>query len=237
MNLNFSYKAKAIKVGLLILLMSRPILSFSQEKRNKIEQLTSDEQAASTLSSGPESVPGSIPSPSSPALPSSSRKQTEGGVNVHSVGLGVGQTFPKGDFGSNSNSAMTLLDFYYNYSASHSFDFIVNFHYNTLEKTGEGRNVTLVGLVPGIKAKLFQFDNFSPFAMGGLGFYRPEVTGYDTKTVFGLHFGGGLELKLNEKASFDIILHYHDPFSVGQKDGSDIKGFYYKLLLAGFYSF
>ncbi|EQC44412.1 hypothetical protein [Bacteriovorax sp. DB6_IX] len=92
-------------------------------------------------------------------------------LKVHSLGVGIGQTFLQGDFKDHGEDKITA-DLFYNYSASHSFDFLANFHYSTHEY--RKKKVTATGLALGIKAKMFNFDNFSPFATGGLGFYSPK---------------------------------------------------------------
>lgn len=163
-------------------------------------------------------------------------------LNRHSVGLGIGQTFLNGGFHDNAESSITP-DLYYNYSASYSFDLLVNFHYSKQEK-GQ-TSVRTLGLAPGIKAKFYQFDNFAPFALGGLGFYNPteervvngQLRESDGKWVFGYHFGGGVELKLNPHFTVGAMFHFHNPFDVKQDVGGDVEGSYQKLMLTTFYTF
>ncbi len=189
-----------------------------------IEQLTSGKNA--------KKIKDSIP-----------QKTTfDDGVNAHSIGLGIGQTFLTNDFDDNGNSEITP-DLYYNYSASHSFDLFINFHYSKHEK-GD-KEVRLMGLAPALKAKLFSFDNFAPIAFGGFGFYQPvvkriiqgQIKQSESKTVFGYHFGGGAELKLNEHFATGVLFHFHNPFDVKQDVDPEVEGSYYKLMLTGFYTF
>ena len=164
------------------------------------------------------------------------------GLKVHSIGVGVGQTFLSGDFSKYGEDKITA-DLFYNYSASHSFDFLANFHYSSHEFREQ--KVTTTGLALGIKAKMFNFDAFSPFAMGGLGFYAPkttrEINGVlmesESKITFGYHFGGGVDLDLNDKVTVGAMAMLHNPFDVKQDDQPDVEGAYTKLLLTAFYKF
>ncbi|MCB9061954.1 MAG: hypothetical protein H6622_10565 [Halobacteriovoraceae bacterium] len=160
------------------------------------------------------------------------------GLQVHSLGIGLGQTFLKGDFGRNGEDSITI-DIYHNYSASYSFDFLSNIH---LSKHTYGNHHTVIpGIAFAIKSKFFQFDNFSPYALGGLGFYRPyvkdELGRSEAKTRFGANFGLGVELKLNNRMTTGIIGHYHNPFDTKQFGRPEIDGSYFKLLLTALYSF
>ena len=127
-----------------------------QTEKKKIEVLTSKENAKE------------VPATSSKA---ETKSRVPGRLKQHSVGIGTGQTFLRGDMEDNGDDKITL-DFFYNYAASHSFDFFANFHYHSHELNQ--REVTLTGLAMGIKAKAFQFDSFSPFGVAGLGFYAPK---------------------------------------------------------------
>ncbi len=165
-----------------------------------------------------------------------------GEINKHSVGLGLGQTFLAGDFDRDGNDAITV-DAFYDYSASHSFDMFANLHYSKHEF--KNREVVLPGLALGIKGKFVQFDSFSPYVQGGLGFYRPKVKRIvderlvesEGKITFGINLGAGVELRLNENFKFGLLASIHNPFDIKQELGTDIEGSYSKLLLTGFYTF
>jgi len=189
-----------------------------------IERLTSDKAA--------EDIKNTIP-----------QKTTfEHGVNSHSIGIGIGQTFLTNDFDDNGQSQITP-DLYYNYSASHSFDLLINLHYSAHKKND--KKVSLLGVAPALKAKLFSFDNFAPVVFGGFGFYQPTVRRIvqsklkdsESKTVFGYHFGGGAELRLNKNFATGVLFHFHNPFDVKQDTDPEVEGSYYKLMLTGFYTF
>jgi hypothetical protein len=163
-------------------------------------------------------------------------------LGSHSFGVGLGQTFLTGDFGENGEDSITV-DLYYKYKASYSFDLMVNGHYSShslAEKQSE-----LFGLNAGIKAKLYNFDAFNPYLLGGLGFYLPSVKrvvsgslkSSESKLSFGTHIGLGGELELNDKFSVGVLAHYHNPFDVKQGNDPEVEGSYYKLLFTTLYSF
>lgn len=163
-------------------------------------------------------------------------------LNPHAVGIGLGQTFLIGDFADHGDDKITP-DLYYNYVASHSFDFMANFHWSS-HKIGQRKN-SLTGLAFNIKAKLFNFDNFSPFLTGGLGFYAPklrrligdEFKDSERKTSFGYNFGAGLDLDLNSRVRVGLIGILHNPFDVKQDTQPEVEGAYSKLQLTVFYKF
>ncbi len=200
----------------------------AQEKQMKpnIHNLTSDGTA--------QKVSNNIPTSSDSRIP--------GDVNKHSLGIGLGQTFLRSDFHDHGTDKITP-DIYYNYSASYSFDFTANAHYSKHKYMN--RDVTIKGLALAIKGKGFQFDAFSPFVLGGFGFYMPKATrilnGVSTPTreqlVFGMNLGAGVELRLNSEATIGVIAHYHDPFDVRQEVGADLEGSYLKLLILAMYTF
>ncbi|MBL6990760.1 MAG: outer membrane beta-barrel protein [Bacteriovoracaceae bacterium] len=198
-----------------------------KEAKTSIQKITSQDMSKKLGSSKPHRA--------QPRIPDGTRK--------HSVGLGVGQTVLLGDFRHVAVDSITF-DVIYSYSASHSFDMIANLHYS--KHSFKSGYVKLPALVVGIKARLFHLDSFSPFVVGGLGFYRPRLRreigsqGWVTSTAritFGFHFGGGVDLKLNEHYTIGVLGQYHDPFDVKQEIGTDIEGSYFKLLITGSYTF
>jgi opacity protein-like surface antigen len=208
--------------------ISAPLTLGAQEKQIKpnIHQLTNESSA--------KSVNNNIPSADEARIPNE--------INKHSIGIGLGQTFLRSDFHDHGTDKITP-DIYYNYSASYSFDFMANAHWSKHKYLN--RDVTVKGLALAIKGKGFQFDAFSPFVLGGFGFYAPQATrslnGVLTETrsqlVFGMNLGIGVELRLNSQATVGVIAHYHDPFDVRQEIGSDLEGSYMKMLLLGMYTF
>jgi opacity protein-like surface antigen len=160
----------------------------------------------------------------------------------HSFGLGLGQTFLHGDFSKNGQNSITV-DAYYEYKASYSFDLLINGHFSG-HKMGE-KESNITGIAAGIKGKIMNFDAFTPYFVGGLGFYLPKVTRVidnnivesDSKVTFGTHFGLGADLELNQNYTVGLIAHVHNPFDVEQELLPEVQGFYYKLLFTLFYKF
>lgn len=160
-------------------------------------------------------------------------------LRQHGLGIGLGQTFLFGNYAKHGQDKITV-DLLYTYAASHSFDLLVDAHIS--EHKDNTERMKLMGLTGSIKARVFEYDNFSPFFLGGLGFYAPEAernNDSDTtrKLTFGLNFGGGVDLRLNEDYVIGILAQMHWPFKVQQEEGSDLKGYYMKLLLTGMYLF
>jgi len=202
------------------------VFVFSAASAQSLKNLTSNEKA--------KEVAPKIPTPQNPAM--------GGELKKHSLGLGVGQTFLNGDFDENGEDKITF-DLLYNYSASYSFDFMMGAHRSSHEF--RGKKTVLQGLTMGIKAKLYQIDSFSPYAMGGFGFYAPKLTRIinnvptesESKTVFGYHIGAGGELKLNRNVAVGLLGQYHNPFDQKQENQAEVEGSYFKLLITAMYIF
>jgi hypothetical protein len=221
---------KTLKIVMIapILMMGASFRTPAEEVKPNIHHLTGDQK---TKSSNHEEN----------NTPTESR--VPGEIHKSSIGLGIGQTFLRGDFADHGNDKITP-DIYFNYSASYSFDFLANFHWSDHEF--QGKSVTIKGLALSIKGKGFQYDAFAPFLLGGFGFYLPSAKRLNTsqtltptrdQLVFGMNFGAGVELRLNEKVCVGVIAHYHDPFTVRQETNGPFDGSYMKLLLTGMYTF
>jgi opacity protein-like surface antigen len=158
---------------------------------------------------------------------SSAVRSAEREIHKHAIGIGLGQTFLLGQFEK------------YTYTASYSFDLLINIH-SSHHQFAE-KEVWLRGYTMSIKARSYEFDAFSPFLLGGLGFYSPQISnnGQESKVknTFGFNFGAGADLRLNHKMIIGIILQYHKPFEVKQEETADIRGSYAKLLLTAMYLF
>jgi hypothetical protein len=223
--------SKKIKISLLtsVLLagVSFSVFAKAEEKQIKpnIHALTNNDQIE---------IPKAAPEPRVP-----------NDIHKHSLGIGIGQTFLRSDLGNNGDDKITP-EIYYNYSASYSFDFVANLHWSKHEY--QNRNSRIEGLALAIKGKGFQYDAFSPFVLGGFGFYLPSATRVLNGTgstpvttrdqlVFGVNAGIGCELRLNSVATVGVIAHYHDPFDVRQEAGSPLQASYLKLLITALYTF
>jgi opacity protein-like surface antigen len=163
-------------------------------------------------------------------------------LRQHGLGFGLGETFLLGKYAKNGEDKITA-DLFYSYAASYSFDLLLNAHMS--EHRDNGERMKVMGLTSSIKARVVDYDNFSPYVLGGLGFYAPQakrdVNGSnkwsDQKVTFGLNFGGGADLKLNDHYAVGLLGQVHWPFTVKQDSGSDIQGYYFKLLITGMYLF
>lgn len=159
-------------------------------------------------------------------------------IHKHAIGLGIGQTFLLGALEDKGDNKITG-ELFYSYTASYSFDLLINLH--SSHHTYKDREVWLRGLAFGIKARSHEFDAFSPFLVGGLGFYQPQIQKddekSDLKSTFGFNLGAGIDLRLNSNVIVGILGQFHNPFHVKQDDMEDIKGSYFKLLLTGMYLF
>lgn len=171
---------------------------------------------------------------------SATPEATQREVNKHAIGVGLGQTFLLGGFNKKGDDKITV-DMLYTYTASYSFDLLINLHNS--EHSFKEKEVKLRGVSMGIKARYYEFDAFSPYVLGGLGFYAPQIITSsgesDRKTTFGLNFGAGMDLRLNDEFIVGLLAHYHSPFKIEQEDPdiSDVRGSYFKLLMTLMYQF
>ena len=162
---------------------------------------------------------------------------TQREIHKHAIGIGLGQTFLFGNFSGKGDDKITA-DLIYTYTASYSFDLMINAHVSTHEY--KRKAVWLRGYNMSIKGRSYEFDSFSPFLLGGLGFYMPQIEDADGKTsdakyTFGANMGGGIDLRLNKDFVTGIIAQYHYPFEIKQDETENIRGSYFKLLLTLMY--
>ena len=165
-------------------------------------------------------------------------RSAEREIHKHAIGIGLGQTFLMGQFEKYGDNKITA-DLLYSYTASYSFDLLINVHFSH-HKYME-KEVWLRGYSMSIKARSYEFDAFSPFLLGGLGFYMPQIGNEDkqsdAKYTFGFNAGAGVDLRLNDKIIAGLLAQYHKPFEVKQEETADLTGSYFKLLLTAMYLF
>lgn len=164
---------------------------------------------------------------------------TQREIHKHAIGIGLGQTFLFGNFEKKGDNKITA-DLLYSYTASYTFDLLINAHISSHEY--RDRAVFLRGYSMSIKARSYEFDSFSPFLLGGLGFYMPQIRDNegrtsDAKYTFGFNIGGGLDLRLNSDVVTGILAQYHHPFEIKQDETETVRGSYFKLLLTAMYLF
>lgn len=224
MNSKLNNLKKLIKIVVPVALLATGTSAFG---KSAIQNLTSNDKADSVKEKVKEVV-------TEARIPNRTRK--------HSVGIGIGQTFIAGDFQDHGQDQITW-DVLYNYSASYSFDLMADFHHSKHKFNSQYTQLTSLNI--GIKSKFYQIDAFSPYAVGGFGFYAPKVkrnvdgqlVESETKVAFGYHIGAGGDLRLNEMVSVGLLAQYHNPFDVKQEVGPEVEGRYYKLLITALYSF
>lgn len=165
-------------------------------------------------------------------------RSAEREIHKHAIGIGLGQTFLMGQFEKYGDNQITA-DILYSYTASYSFDLLVNIHFS--HHSFKEKEVWLRGYAMSIKARSYEFDAFSPYLLGGLGFYSPQIGNNDSqsesKSTFGFNIGAGADLRLNHKVIAGIMAQYHKPFEIKQEDTADVTGSYFKLLLTAMYLF
>lgn len=174
--------------------------------------------------------------------PSHSSNSSQRRLQQHGIGLGLGQTFMLGNYAKHGDDKITA-DLLYTYAASYSFDLLVNAHIS--EHKNEDEKIKVMGLATSIKGRVVEYDNFSPFVLGGLGFYAPKaerkingvIKKTDQKLTFGVNFGGGIDLRLNDEFVVGIMGQMHWPFVIKQDNQADLRGYYFKLLITGMYLF
>lgn len=228
-------KFTAILMALVAMSFFTPSFSLAQTIKtpNTKKQLVEDKSISDQEKDEDESKTSRI---------SSSSSVSPRRLHQHGLGFGLGETFLLGKYSKYGEDKITM-DLFYSYAASYSFDLLLNAHVS--EHKDKSERMKVMGLTSSIKARFVEYDNFSPFFLGGLGFYAPQakrvVNGdnewSDRKITFGLNFGGGLDLRLNEHYVVGLLGQMHWPFEVRQDEGSNIKGYYFKLLITGMYLF
>ena len=159
-------------------------------------------------------------------------------VQKHAIGIGLGQIFLLQNFENRGDNKITA-DILYTYTASHSFDLLLNFHESN--HGYKDQKVWIRGYTMSIKARSYEFDSFSPFVLAGLGFYMPQIEDDGAKSknkyTFGFNAGAGADLRLNSKIIVGLMAQFHKPFEVKQDTGDNVSGSYFKLLLTMMYLF
>ncbi len=226
-------------------LFSAPLFAQNKPFAPKIQTPSTQDELVGPASKPPRAKSVATPGPAEEPVdeaPVASGSPTPRSLHQHSFGVGLGQTFLMGKYGDYGEDKITM-DLFYAYAASYSFDVLVNAHWSEHRDNSERMRVR--GVDGAIKSRLFEFDNFSPFVLGGLGFYAPQARRRvgddykwsDRKLAFGLNFGGGGDLRLNDQWTVGALGQFHWPFNVKQDTGPDVKGYYFKLMLTLAYAF
>lgn len=160
----------------------------------------------------------------------------------HAFALGFGQSYLFGDF-SDLGEDKVVMEFFYLYRASYTFQFQLNVHSHEFNLNNQ--SIRLSSTNAAIKAKLYDFDAFAPYILGGLGLYWPtakrminnQLRTTDSSTSMGINLGTGMDLYLNKKIAAGFLIHYHYPFREKFDNQPSLEGHYMKLLITFTYSF
>jgi hypothetical protein len=135
----------------------------------------------------------------------------------NNLSLDVGQVFLMGDLGNNYADAIGSR-LHYTYGVSDMFGFDTSVSYSS---HSEGK-YSMTTFLTGMRMNLSWYDKMIPYAVFGLGFYKPshEVVSADPKTpitsisplLFGLHMGPGITLELTRQLFFGASVTFHDVF-------------------------
>lgn len=134
------------------------------------------------------------------------------------VALEMGQIFLLGDLSKYEDSLGFRLHGTYGVSDIFGFDLSAGF-----SDHGEGK-FGMLSLLPGIRINLAWYDKVIPYAVGGMGFYKPtyKKLGVGIKEanpdaslspiLFGIHLGAGVNLELTKQVFFGASLTLHNMF-------------------------
>lgn len=205
MSLSCSFPKKIILFGLAVTLLPE-----AAKCRTSSDWQQQPSWAADSASSAPSrrSAASRDLAPVSPFSPGS-----------NNLGIDVGQVFLMGDLGANySDSIGTQI--HYTYGVSEIFSFDASLGYSD---HADGK-FSMTTAVTGLRTNLAWYDKVVPYAVLGLGFYRPSYQVTSTigdnpvissvaPVLFGVHFGPGVDLELTRRLFFGAALTFHDVFS------------------------
>jgi opacity protein-like surface antigen len=219
--------------GLMVLSMSffifdQTIAQTTSTKKDEVKATKADEVE----------VKKEAPSEKREAVPTTVETASDRQIHSHALGIGLGETFLFGkmeNYGDNKITGELL----YSYTASYSFDLLVSAHRSSHEY--KDKKVDILGYSASIKGRYYEYDAFSPYVLGGLGFYLPRIDfGDETseeKWAFGVNAGAGVDLRLNESVVIGVLGHFHKPFDIKQDETPRVSGSYFKLLMTAMYIF
>jgi hypothetical protein len=129
----------------------------------------------------------------------------------NNIALHVGQVFLMGDLVDKyEDSIGTQL--HYTYGVSDMFGFDTSIGYSN---HSEGK-YSMTSLLTGLRMNLSWYDRVIPYAVAGLGFYKPNYQMTPTQSVspvvFGIYVGPGVDLELTEQLFFGAQLTFNSIF-------------------------
>jgi hypothetical protein len=213
------------------------ILGFSAGFSAAAFAFTSRESAASNGSSWqnqPAWAAGDSGNAPSSHKSASSKDRYSGNISPFAPGsnnlaLDVGQVFLMGDLSSRFNDSIGS-QLHYTYGVSDLFGFDTSIGYSNHQ---EG-NFSMASLLTGLRTNLAWYDKVVPYAVFGMGFYRPSFsitsgsgTSAQNETIspllFGVHMGPGVDLELTKQLFFGAALTFHDAFGTTKVTASNQK--------------
>jgi len=162
----------------------------------------------------------------------------------NNVSLDLGQVFLMGNYGSKYSDAIGAR-LHYTYGVSDLFGFDSSIGYSE----HQDGDFSMVSLLTGLRMNLSWYDKVIPYAVFGLGFYKPSFTinGAGNKSVteispvlFGVHLGPGVDLELTRQIFFGAALDFHDVFGTTKSTPNgplDVGGTFTSFLVHAGYTF
>jgi hypothetical protein len=157
----------------------------------------------------------------------------------NNVAIEFGQIFLMGDLANNYEDSLGG-QIHYTYGVSDMFGFDASLGHSS---HSEGQ-YSMTTLLTGLRTNLSWYDKVIPYAVIGLGFYKPSYEITPTSSIspvlFGLHVGPGVDLQVTRELYFGASLSFHDIFGTTRKTSQglrDIGGTYTSFLLHAGVSF
>ncbi len=144
----------------------------------------------------------------------------------HNIALDLGQVFLMGDLNKYSDSLGTQLHYTYGVSDLLAFDSSLGYSQHS------NGQFSMITALTGVRLNLSWYDKIIPYAVAGLGFYRPSyqdntgggstnnTNGFGQSNgapnvsaiLFGLHLGPGIDLELSRNMFFGAAVTFHSMF-------------------------
>ena len=156
----------------------------------------------------------------------------------NNLAIDIGQVFLMGQL-SDSYDDNLGFQIHYTYGVSDIFGFDASIG----RSTHTNGDFSMTALKTGLRMNLSWFDKIIPYAVFGLGFYRPSVVVYDgpskvdelSPVLFGIHIGPGIDLQLTDRLFFGAAITFHDIFGAKKEAANgalvDVGGTFTSFLL------
>jgi opacity protein-like surface antigen len=140
----------------------------------------------------------------------------------NNLALDLGQVFLMGDLSKFSDSIGMQIHYTYGVSDVFGFDSSVGY-----SEHSEGK-YSMTTLLSGLRINLSWYDKVVPYAIFGLGFYKPSFQDHTAQpsngtnnstlpslssVLFGVHLGPGIDLELTKNLFFGAGITFHNMFA------------------------